>query len=172
MSPAGVLFTVGATGGLLAVVTLFSNLVPPAPMAMPESAVGHGTQGSYECLPPSSHQIPQNQLDGLRCGSWIVEPGGLKENVIHVWKHGGETVARMKPERRTCEGDGVVFLTTLPQEKLDAIGDPRGMWSCVTETEGGQLVGIRKFWVVAPYVPPPPAGLDAGVPAPVDATPH
>jgi hypothetical protein len=79
---------------------------------------------SYECLPPSKHQVPENQLDGLRCGSWITEPGGLKEGVIHIWKHAGNVVARVKPEQRMCEGDGVGVPRTLDPQKLAAIGDP------------------------------------------------
>ena len=33
--------------------------IPPAPLAMPETAVGHGTPGSYECLPASKHRDPR-----------------------------------------------------------------------------------------------------------------
>src|SRR5690606_395339 len=81
LSPQGALFTLGMTGALLAAVWYGRSAVPPAPLAMPETAVGHGTYGSYECLPASKHQIAADQLDGLRCGSLLREPGGIKEPV-------------------------------------------------------------------------------------------
>ncbi len=143
MSPSGMILTVGATVGLLVVMGLAPWLVPPVPLAMPETAVGHGSVSSYECLPPSKHVMRQTQLDGLRCGSWLVEPGGVKEGVVHLWKHRGKVVARVVPDLVTCDGEGVVYRSALPTDKMPA--DPEGSWACVTETLGGQLVGLRKF---------------------------
>lgn len=161
LSPQGTVLTLGATALLLVAVWFGRALVPPAPLAMPETAVGHGTMGSYECLPPSKHTLRKDRLDGLRCGSWLVEPGGIKEGVVHVWKHDGEVVARIVPEQVACDGDGVVFRSVLPAEQLP--GDAKGKWSCITETRGGQLVGIRKFEVIeAPPPPRPPSGAPPG----------
>ena len=89
LSPQGALLTVGSTVGLLGVVWYGRAFIPPAPLAMPEIAVGHGTLGIYECMPGSTHEIRANQLDGLRCGSLLREPGGLKEDVVHVWSYRG-----------------------------------------------------------------------------------
>lgn len=80
----GVVITLAATLGLFAAVAYGRAAIPPAPLAMPETAVGHGSLSSYECLPPSKHVLGANQLDGLRCGSMLVEPGGVKEDVVHV----------------------------------------------------------------------------------------
>jgi hypothetical protein len=180
-SPQGVALTIMATVGLLAAVWFGRQFVPPAPLAMPETAVGHGTLGSYECLPGSSHQIRADQLDGLRCGSLLREPGGLKEEVVHVYSFGDQELARVTPDRLRCDGDGeggVVFRSELPAGKLPA--NPVGKWSCTTQTVGGQLVGVRRFEVVpkppaspfelpvperkAPPSPPsPPPPRDAGV---------
>jgi hypothetical protein len=161
LSPQGVLLTILATGGLIAAVWFGRVAVPPAPLAMPEAAVGHGTPGSYECLPGSKHQIRSDQLDGLRCGSWLVEPGGVKEDVVHVWTHRGKTVLRVVPEKLSCEADGVVYRSALPVESLPA--DPLGGWTCTIETVGGQLVGVRRFEVVAPKVAETEAGtVDGG----------
>jgi hypothetical protein len=160
LSPQGTIATVLATVGLLAAVWFGRVAVPPAPMAMRETTVGHGTRGSYECLPASKHNIPDTQLDGLRCGSLMTEPGGIKEDVVHVWRHDRREVARIRPERLACDGDAVVYRSYLPPELLKAT--PGGVWQCVTETEGGQLVGIRRFEVATtiaplPALPPPPA---------------
>ena len=163
LSPQGTVLTLGATALLLVAVWFGRSFVPPAPLAMPESAVGHGTMGSYECLPPSKHTLRADQLDGLRCGSWLVEPGGVKEDVVHVWKHDGDEVARIVPAKVTCDGDGVVYRSMLHKNQLPA--NPTGKWTCVTRTKGGQLVGMRKFTVIdAPPPPPPPPAVpnDAG----------
>lgn len=146
LSPQGAILTLAMTGTLLAGVWYGRTLIPPAPLAMTESAVGHGTLGSYECLPGSKHAIRQNQLDRLRCGSLLREPGGLKEPVVHVWTYRGHEVARVSPERIRCDGDGVVFRSYFPEELLPQ--DPTGLWSCETYTVGGQLVGLKKFEVL------------------------
>src|SRR5205814_8138196 len=98
------------------------------------------------CLPASKHVIRATQLDGLRCGSMLREPGGVKEPVVHVWKHRGLRVT-VKPDTLQCDdGDAVVVRSYFPKEQLPS--DPTGHWSCATYTFGGQLVGIRKFDVV------------------------
>jgi hypothetical protein len=87
-----------------------------------------------------------SQLDGLRCGSLLREPGGLKEDVVHVWTHDGREVDRQIPTRLPCDGDDAVFVSFLPDVRIPK--DPIGKWSCTTFTEGGQLVGVRKFEVI------------------------
>lgn len=151
LSPLGALATVALTAALLAGVWYGRELVPPAPLAMTEGAVGHGTVGSYECLPGSAHLVRPDQLDGLRCGSLLREPGGLKEGVVHVWTHRGVEIARATPERLACdtdaEGDQVVYRSAFPQAVMPK--DPSGLWACETYTIGGQLVGVKKFEVAA-----------------------
>ena len=147
-SARGVLLTAAATFGLFFAVAYGRRAIPPAPLSLAETAVGHGTRGSYECLPASKHVIRRSQLDGLRCGSLLVEPGGLKEDVVHVWSHDGREVARLQPTHRPCDGDGAVFVSELPAGALPA--DPAGTWICTTETVGGQLVGARRFTIVEP----------------------
>jgi hypothetical protein len=175
VSPQGALLTLAATAGLVCGVWYGRWLVPPAPLAMTETAVGHGTLGGYECLPPSKHVIRSDQLDNLRCGSLLREPGGVKEDIVHVWRKGETEILRVAPVQLAgCDGaDDVVLRSYLPVAKLPA--DPIGQWSCTTETVHGQLVGIRKFEVVAPpgakpAAPAPPKGpapspsIDAGAP--------
>jgi hypothetical protein len=170
LSPQGTIATVLATAGLLAAVWFGRTLVPPAPLVMRESTVGHGAPGAFECLPASKHVIPDSQLAELRCGSLLVEPGGVKEKVVHVWRHGGREVARVQPDELACDGEDVVYRSTLDPALL--AGDPRGAWQCVTETAGGQLVGLRRFRVIGPdrVVEPAPEA-PAEPTAPVDAAP-
>jgi len=170
LSPQGAVLTLGLTAGLIAGVWFGRVVIPPAPLAMPETAVGHGTTGSYECLPASKHTMRADQLDGLRCGSMLREPGGIKEPVVHVWKfRGQQVIPPIKPDELQCnDGDATVFRSTFPQDQLPR--NPVGPWSCATYTLGGQLVGLRKFQVVAadtaaPKTEPPGPQVpgDAGV---------
>jgi hypothetical protein len=131
---------------------------------MPETTVGHskGAPDPWECLPGSIHEVERSELANLRCGSFLREPGGLKEDIVHVWTHRGVEVARKTPERLHCDGDGVVFRSFLTEAEIPK--DPVGAWTCTTWTVGGQLVGLRKFEVVAalPGLPSPnPAGAPA-----------
>jgi hypothetical protein len=148
VSPQGALLTLAMTGALLGAVWYGRVFIPPAPLAMPETAVGHGTPGNWECLPGSMHEILAAQLEGLRCGSLLREPGGLKEQVVHVWTFRGKEIARVPPDRMRCDGDGAVYRSVFPTEKLPK--DPVGTWTCETFTLGGQLVGLRKFVVLTP----------------------
>ena len=148
MSPQGVLLTLLATGGMFGAVWVGRGLVPPAPLAMTEAAVGHGTLGSEECLPPSKHVIRAEAIDGLRCGSLLREPGGIKEDVVHIWTVNGRVLAELPPEKLTCDGaEEVVYRSFLPAGTLPR--DPSGRWACTVKTVGGQLVGVRKFDVVS-----------------------
>ncbi|HEY4241509.1 MAG TPA: DUF5924 family protein [Kofleriaceae bacterium] len=150
LSPQGVLLTLALTGALVGAVWYGRVFIPPAPLALVESAVGHGTAGSYECLPGSKHRMLASQLDGLRCGALLREPGGLKEDVVQVWFHGDRELARVTPEKLHCDAvdpDDVVFRSTFPATLLPA--DPTGTWSCATYTLNGQLVGVKKFEIVA-----------------------
>jgi hypothetical protein len=146
LSPQGAILTLAMTGVMLAAVWYGRVLIPPAPLAMTETAVGHGSVGTYECLPGSKHQIRAAQLDGLRCGSLLREPGGVKEQVVHVWTHRGQELVRVEPKQLNCDGDRDVYRSEFPQDKLPK--DPTGKWSCATYTLGGQLVGVRKFEVL------------------------
>ncbi|HEU4728034.1 MAG TPA: DUF5924 family protein [Kofleriaceae bacterium] len=167
LSGQGVLLVVAATGCLLAAVWYGRKFVPPVPLAMLETAVGHGTIGSYECLPGSKHQIRASQMDGLRCGSMLREPGGLKEDVVHIWSRRGQELARVTPEHMRCnDGDGEVFRSFFPMNEMPP--DPTGKWACTTMTVGGQLVGVRKFEVVTAEgksVDEAPISRDAGTDA-------
>lgn len=163
LSPQGAILTLAMTGVMLAAVWYGRSFIPPAPLAMPETTVGHGSVGSYECLPGSAHRIPADKLDGLRCGSLLREPGGLKEEVVHVWTRRGHELARVKPEPMHCDRDGdtIIYRSFFPQDKLPK--DPTGTWSCETFTVGEQLVGVRKFEVLPSEGRPAAVPGDAGV---------
>jgi hypothetical protein len=178
-SPQGAILTLGMTGVLLAGVWYGKAFIPPAPLTMPETSVGHGVAGEYECLPASKHQIRADQLGKLRCGSLLREPGGLKEPIVHVWLDRGRVVSRQTPTLVQCDGDGSVFVSELEPTKLP--DHPVGKWQCETWTRGGQLVGVRAFEIITndgktleqihagssgPVAPDPVAPRDAGPASP------
>jgi hypothetical protein len=171
VSPQGVLLTLAATAGLVSGVWYGRWLVPPAPLAMTEEAIGHGSLGGEECLPPSKHVIAADKLDRLRCGALLREPGGFKEDVVFVWRQGETTILRdEKPERLTCDGAEEIVFRSWMTAKLPA--DPLGKWSCTIETVNGQLVGMKKFEIVAPEAPKPTtAAAVHATPAPATPAP-
>lgn len=159
LSPQGALITVIATAGLLALVWWGRAVVPPVPLALLETTVGHGTFGSRECLPAPKRQIPSDELEGLRCGAMLAAPGGLKEAVEHRYVHDHRVVAVVRPSVLTCDGesrDRQVVRSLLPASALPA--HPQGRWLCATYTTSGQLVGLRRFTVTAPRASAPGAG--------------
>jgi len=163
VSAAGLTWTLAATAGLMRLAYWGRAFVPPAPLAMVEGTVGHGSFSSYECLPPPKSRIRADRLEQLRCGSKLTEPGGPKDAVVHIWRKDGKTLAiANKPERmQGCDGD--VARSLFPASAMPA--DPVGKWECRVETADGQLVGSMKFEVVA--APPGAAKKES----PVDAGP-
>ncbi len=134
------------------------QFVPAAPMAMSAGGIGHGTPGSYECVPGPLVETTPDRLDGLRCVSEITEPGGIKDDIVHVWLHRGKELARVSPSRiEGCRGH--VLRSQLGTAALPT--DRTGRWQCRIETDEGQLVGLRSFLVKAESKESP-AGADAG----------
>lgn len=164
VSPAGLAVIAASTAILFGAAWFGRALVPPAPLALVEGSVGHGTLGSYECLPPSKSTMRADRLEGLRCGSVVTEPGGLKDDIVHVWRHRGQTLLVMDPQM-IDDCHAIVARSTFPPERMPA--DPVGGWECRIETSDRQLVGLRRFEVIAPPATAAavaPGAADAGVP--------
>jgi hypothetical protein len=148
LAPAGMLMTSGVAAALVLAVYFGRFAVPPAPMAMPHGAVGHGAPGEYECVPGPVDQMRRDQLDGLRCVTQVSDPGDSGDRVVHVWRASGRVVARQTPEQMMpatgCPGG--VWRSVLGEAALPK--NPRGTWSCTAETEDGQLIGRISWRVV------------------------
>jgi hypothetical protein len=157
LSARGIFITAGVATGMVFAVYYGRTAIPPAPMAMAHGAAGHGSPGEYECVPGPITSMRRDQLDLLRCVTHITEPGGLRDELVHVWRHAGGVVARLTPERMP-ECGSLVVRSTLGSGRLPR--DPRGKWSCTVETGDGQLVGRTSWRVVDPSPgPPEPAPL-------------
>jgi len=144
LRPLGLLITLGLTGGVGMGVWLGRAAVPPAPLAMPYGAVGHGTPGQYEVLPGRITVLRAGQLDGLRCVTQLIDPSGAPDRLVHVWRLRDQVLAVLAPtDVATDEPHSRVLrsaLATLP-------ADPVGPWTCTVKTADGQLVG-RVAWTV------------------------
>jgi hypothetical protein len=140
------------TTGLSALLSVYGRAaVPPAPLAMSFGAIGHGRPGEFECVPGPKKTIPIAELREVRCVTQLQEPGGLKDAVIHVWRHNGREILRQIPLRlETCEG--YVFRAMAPPLPEPAIGK----LTCTVETMHGQLVGRVKTTIVPVTTAPVP----------------
>ncbi len=161
----GLILVVSCTAGLLVGCYFGRVFVPPAPMGMEAGGIGHGTPGSYECVPGPVSEMKADALDGLRCVTKIVEPGGLNDKVVHIWVHNGKTLAKVSPAKMPeCKGE-VLRSELAPQSMPE---DVSGKWQCRIETVDGQMVGLLSFKVPKKTALSEPPKADAG---PVDGGP-
>jgi hypothetical protein len=144
LAPFGLLITIAVSAGVGAGAIYGRAFVPPAPLAMAAGAVGHGTPGQYEVMPGRKTVLRADALGELRCVTQLVEPGGFRDEIVHIWRHEGRVLAALVPEEVATDEPGAIVLRSrlpaLPAESL-------GSWSCVVATGDGQLVG-RVAWRV------------------------
>jgi Family of unknown function (DUF5924) len=145
LRPRGIFLTTGVAIGMVFAVYYGRAGIPPAPTAMVHGAAGHGQPGAYECVPGPVRAMRRDQLDLLRCVTEISAPGGLRDDVVHVWRHERRVLARVAPARMPACGD-LVLRSHLGDARLPR--DPRGRWSCTAETGDGQLIGRTSWRVV------------------------
>ena len=122
-------------------------IFPPVPTSLSDIAVGHGTRGSYECLPSTKKEVPANALEFLRCGSTTSMLGDVENEIVHRWIFEQESLQIKSPENVIgCGSD--LYVSYISTDELPE--DPIGKWSCRVETKGGQLIGQTHFEIVAP----------------------
>lgn len=120
--------------------------VVPAPLALAGGAVSHGSEGSREIVGEHHDVIFADQLKGLRCTTWLTQPGGVHDAIDHVWLRRGRAWRTVRPTASSHPSKpGVVLKSRLPAVPAD----PEGPWRCDVRTADGQLVGQLEF-VVAP----------------------
>ena len=119
--------------------------IAPAPMSLVAAGIGHGSAGSYECIPGPKRQMRPDQVDGLRCVSEVAEPGGLKSHIVHHWRYDGKEIAKFTElgTLATCQQE--VFVSRLRSRALPE--NPSGRLSCIVMTETGQLIGRRDVFI-------------------------
>lgn len=131
------------------------NNIPPVPISMRTGGIGHGSHGSYECLPGKKTKIESTRLDGLRCVTSVTAPGGVLDDLEHVWSFEGKEVHREQAMRvPECDEEGLVYRTFYsPIVQSDPVTSNQwaGRWSCRLVTPLDQIVGMVFFEItVAP----------------------
>jgi len=130
------------TGLLTAGAYYGAPYVPPAPLAMSQGGVSHGTMGSHEEVPGHKEVIRADELDGLRCVSRLSKPGGVHDEVLHIWRHNGAEFRSVTPALVPIAHErGYVYRSTLPSLPPNPVGD----WVCRIETADHQLIGRLAF---------------------------
>jgi hypothetical protein len=114
--------------------------VPAAPMALVRAEVGTRMSGR-ELADPTEHF--DRRPAQLVCATAIWAPLGVREQLLHVWRHDGDVVDRIPLEIRGGREEG--FRTWSIKRRFGADAD--GMWTCSVETATGQLLGERSVTV-------------------------
>lgn len=143
----------GALGvGLLAPAGLLAGgaaLVPAAPLRLLSVEMGEGLAG-YEVAAPAAELASPAQLV---CATSLWAPRGLRDELVHVWKHDGREVDRVA--LKVVGGRSLGFRTFSRKSRLSP---GEGTWTCSVQTRAGQLLGEREVRLVAgpagPAAPP------------------
>jgi hypothetical protein len=91
-------------------------------------------------------EIPAARLapDGLYAFSAIRAPRGLRETIVHVWRHDGVVVDRIPLSIAGGRTEGYRAWS----HKSHFPANPQGEWEIGVVTEAGQLIGRIRFRVV------------------------
>jgi hypothetical protein len=79
----------------------------------------------------------------LLCATAIGAPLGVRDELLHVWRHDGVVVDRIPLTVTGGREDG--FRTWSSKRNLGEA--PDGSWSCAVETAAGQFLGERRFTI-------------------------
>jgi hypothetical protein len=121
-------------------------VVPPAPLFMARASLGWEAAGG-ESQVPDPRGVPAAELHarGLVAHTAIYAPAGLRQPVVHVWRHEGREVERV-PLSPVLGGRREGFRT---YSRKTAFPQPAGgRWTVDVITASGQLVGRLSFRVV------------------------
>ncbi len=129
----GLLIPVGlALGG--------ARLVPAVPLRLISAEVGTRQLGRGVADPREHFERRPGRL---MCATAIGAPLGVRDQLLHVWRHDGVVVDRIALEVAGGREEG--FRTWSIKHNLG--DDPNGSWSCAVETAGGQFLGERRFTI-------------------------
>lgn len=123
------------------------SLVPPAALRLTEFNLVQ--QVDREQRTHSIHidriDVQSLQRDGIYAWTAIRAPRGLQEKIHHLWFHNGKQVDQITLNIEGGSEQGYRAWT----QKLNFPKDPQGKWQVKVVTDSGQLIGIKRFTVVA-----------------------
>jgi hypothetical protein len=131
-----------------AVVWVARPLIPPAPLELTHATVAR-TVVDLEPVDPVGTRVPAASLaawGGLVVYTPVVAPAGLRQPILHRWRHDGREVTTVHLPTPVVGGRATGFRTY--SRKADFPPDPRGRWSVDVVTASGQLIGRVRFTVV------------------------
>jgi hypothetical protein len=145
----------GALGraGLSAVLALAAAwtlmpAIPPAPLALVHPTMARAVT-ELEPVDPVAASISARTLlawGGLVAYTPVAAPAGLRQPIVHRWRHDGRVVTTVRLPTPVLGGRVAGFRTH--SRKADFPADPRGRWSVDVVTASGQLIGRLRFTVV------------------------
>jgi hypothetical protein len=135
--------------GAAALAWLLAPAVPPAPLHLARPTLARAVS-SLEAVEPIRGRIPAATLaawGGLVAYTPVYAPAGLRQPVLHQWRHEGRVVSTVRLPTPVLGGREGGFRTY--SRKSDFPADARGRWTVDVLTErGGQLIGRLRFTVV------------------------
>jgi hypothetical protein len=140
----------GAIAGVAAtlLVWLGRPAVPPAPLQLLRATLARDV-ANLDPVEPVGGRIPAAMLaawGGLAAFTPVVAPEGLRQPIVHVWRHDGRAVSTVTLPTAVVGGRAAGFRTF--SRKTDFPPDARGRWSVDVLTASGQLIGRLRFTVV------------------------
>lgn len=120
--------------------------VPPVPLFLAAGTVARDVS-EWRPVEPVGGAIPAAELrggGGLVAYTAVYAPAGLRQPIVHTWRHGGRavTVVHLSPVRG---GRREGFRTY--SRKATWPADPAGRWRVDVLTSSGQLIGRLHFEV-------------------------
>jgi hypothetical protein len=139
--------TVGAAVVAVAAVALFRLWIPPAPLTLARATMARDVRDGrpVDALqgPVAAAELREGR--GLVAYTAVYAPSGLRQPILHVWRHDGRPVDRVRLSP-VLGGRREGFRTY--SRKSEFPSDPAGRWSVDVMTSSGQLIGRLRFQVV------------------------
>jgi len=118
--------------------------VPPASLWISGSALAPGFDTEARQPQGALRLTPAGLAgSGLYAYTAIHAPRGLKEEIVHEWRHDGELIDRIPLEIQGGRAEGYRAWTRKQNFPADSVGQ----WRIDVMTDGGQRVGVLHFTV-------------------------
>ncbi|HEV8673149.1 MAG TPA: DUF5924 family protein [Methylomirabilota bacterium] len=134
--------------GAAALVWVARPAIPPAPLQLARSTVARAVV-DLEPVDVLGARVPARTLaewGALVAYTPVVAPAGLRQPILHRWRHDGRVVTTVRLPTPVVGGRAAGFRTY--SRKADFPADARGRWSVDVVTASGQLIGRVRFTVV------------------------
>lgn len=121
--------------------------IPPAPLHLARPTIARAVL-DLEPVDPVGWRVSAPTLadwGGLVAFTPVYAPAGLRQPIVHRWRHEGRVVTEVRLPTPVTGGRTAGFRTY--SRKTDFPADPRGRWTVDVVTASGQLVGRLRFTV-------------------------